>query len=125
VKPRVLVVEDNPANLELAVVLLRAGGFEVATARDGPAGLAEAARNPPDLVLLDLQMPGMDGFEVLRRLRQDGRAARVPVVAVTALAMVGDREAILAAGFDGYVAKPLEPERFSEEVRAFLQEGRR
>ena len=114
------MIEDNPTNLDLVLYLLRSARHEPRTARDGAAGLAEAGLHPPALVLLDLQMPGMDGYEVLRRLRADPALRKVPVVAVTALAMVGDRERILAAGFDGYIPKPIDPEAFLAQVAAFL-----
>jgi CheY-like chemotaxis protein len=120
VPDRILVIEDNPTNLDLVLYLLRAAGHEPRTARDGASGLDEARLHRPALVLLDLQMPGMDGFEVLRRLRADPALASVPVVAVTALAMVGDRERILAAGFDGYIPKPIVPEAFLAQVASFL-----
>src|SRR4051812_38643663 len=96
---RIPVVEDNPNNLDLVVFLLQAFGHEPLVARDGEEGLATARRERVDLVLLDLQLPKIDGYEVLRRLRADP-AWKTPILAVTALAMVGDRERILAAGFD-------------------------
>jgi two-component system cell cycle response regulator len=116
---RILVVEDNPNNLELMDFLLGAFGHRALLAHDGEEGLEIARRQPVDLVLVDLQMPRMDGFELLRRLRAEP-GWRAPLIAVTALAMVGDREKILAAGFDGYVAKPIAPETFVAEVERFL-----
>src|SRR5438445_117978 len=104
---RILVVEDNPANLELMTYLLKAFGHSPTVAHDGVDGLEAAQREQPDLILLDVQMPRMDGYEVARRLKRDPVLRAVPVVAVTALAMVGDRDRVLASGFDGYIAKPI------------------
>jgi CheY-like chemotaxis protein len=117
---RILVIEDNPSNMALMVYLLKAFGHMTDEAEGGEAGLAAARREPPDLVLCDLQMPGMDGFEVARQLKADPALCAVPVVAVTAYAMVGDREKVLAAGFNGYITKPISPERFVEQVETFL-----
>jgi len=118
---RILVIEDNPANLELMRYVLGAFGHTVATATDGEEGLVAARRDPPDLIVCDLQLPGIDGFEVVRRLKADPAFARVPLIAVTAFAMVGDRERVLAAGFDGYIAKPIEPQNFIDRIGAFLR----
>ena len=118
---RVLVIEDNPENLELMTYLLRAFGHAVVTATDGAAGMAAAAREAPDLVVCDLHLPGVDGYEVARRLKADPELAAIPRVAVTALAMAGDRERGLAAGFDGYLTKPIDAERFVEQVEGFLR----
>jgi two-component system cell cycle response regulator len=116
------VIEDNGDSLALMSYLLTAFGYEVRTAREGAAGLAEAARERPDLIVCDLHMPGVDGFEVARRLKLSAELRRVPLVAVTALAMVGDRDKVLSAGFDGYVSKPIDPERFVPQLEAFLSE---
>jgi len=117
---RILLVEDNPANVELIEYLLRAFHHTVVSARDSEAALALAMASPPDLILLDIQLRGPSGFDVLRSLRAQPTLASVPVVAVTAFAMVGDRERILAAGFDGYLTKPIEPETFVADVERFL-----
>lgn len=122
---RILVVEDNAANLSLMEYLLRAYGHTVSTATNGEQGLAMARRDPPDVILMDLQMPGMDGFEAAQHLKGDPLLQRIPLVAVTALAMVGDREKILTAGFDGYLAKPIEPETFVGQVERFHTESSR
>lgn len=119
----ILVIEDNPANLELISYLLKAYGFDPAVARDGEEGLEAAARTRPDLVLCDVQLPRIDGLEVVRRLKNEMGLTQVPVVAVTALAMVGDRERLLAAGFDGYIGKPIEPRNFIAQVQSFLGGG--
>ena len=118
--PRILLIEDNRANMDLARYLLEAYGFEVEEALDGETGVSKALAQHPDLVICDLQLPGIDGFEVLRALRAQASFAKVPVVAVTAYAMVGDRDRILAAGFDGYIAKPIDPRRFVGQIAAFL-----
>ncbi|NRF71099.1 response regulator [Aquincola sp. S2] len=117
---RILVIEDNPENLDLMVYLLRAFGHEPLAAQSGEEGLLLAQRERPDLVLCDIHMPRLDGFGVLQRLRADPALARVRCVAVTALAMLGDRAKVLAAGFDDYLSKPIEPERFVGQVETFL-----
>lgn len=119
---RILIIEDNPANLELMTYLLRAYKYQVLSAADGEAGLAAAQQQLPDVVVCDLQLPKLDGFEVLKRLKAEPRTTAIPVVAVTAYAMVGDRERVLAAGFDGYLAKPIEPETFVSQIERFLKE---
>jgi two-component system cell cycle response regulator len=117
---RILIIEDNEANLELMSYLLRAFGHSVVAARDGVLGLEMARGGEADLVLCDIQLPGIGGREIASRLRADAAFDRLPLVAVTALAMVGDRETMLAAGFDGYIAKPIAPESFVPQVEAFL-----
>ena len=119
-KPRVLLVEDNAANLELVRYLLEAHGFECEAATNGARALQAARERTPAIVLCDLQMPDMDGFEVLRTIRDMPTMNGVPVIAVTAYAMVGDKERVLSAGFDGYIAKPIDPARFAGQVAAFL-----
>jgi two-component system cell cycle response regulator len=122
---RILVIEDNPANLELMRYVLGAFGHTVIAAIDGEEGIAAARREHPDLVVCDLQLPGIDGFEVVRRLNADPAFARVPLIAVTAYAMVGDRERVLAAGFDDYIAKPIEPQNFVDRIDGFLRSEKR
>lgn len=117
---RILVIEDNPINLELMTYLLRAWGHETISATDGQAGLEAARSDPPDLVVCDIQMPGLDGYEVARALKADAALSRVPLLAVTAFAMVGDHDRALRAGFDGHFAKPIEPEQFMAELGRFL-----
>ncbi|WP_306393886.1 response regulator [Telluria beijingensis] len=117
---RILIIEDNPANIELMSFLLGAYGHTPLSAADGPRGVAAARSERPDLVACDVNLPGMDGFAVLAALKADPLLAGVPVLAVTALAMAGDREKVLAAGFDGYISKPIEPESFVAELEAFL-----
>lgn len=117
---RILVIEDNVPNLELMCYLLRAHGYTVLEARNGQEGVEAALRERPALVICDLQLPIADGFSVMRKLRAAPEFGPVPFIAVTAFAMVGDREKVLAAGFDGYISKPITPETFSEEVGQFL-----
>src|SRR2546428_8421276 len=117
---RILVIEDNPANLELMTYLLRAHSYEPLCASNGEKGLALAQSTHPDIVVCDIQLPNMDGFEVVRRLKSDPATRSIPVVAVTAFAMVGDRDRALAAGFDGYIGKPIVPETFVPQVEQFL-----
>lgn len=117
---RVLVVEDTPENLLLMSYLLKAFGHEVSVATDGRQGVAMAEQTSPDVVVMDLQMPVMDGFQAALQLRSDPSTRSLPLIAVTASAMVGDREKILSAGFDGYIAKPIDPESFVAEVEGYL-----
>jgi two-component system cell cycle response regulator DivK len=104
---RILVVEDNPLNLKLVRDVLGAAGYDVVSAATGEEGLEVAAEKPPALVLMDLQLPGIDGIETMRRLRRDHLAPEVPVIAVTASAMTEDQERVRSAGFDDYVEKPI------------------
>jgi len=120
---RVLVVEDNPRNLKLVRDVLTHYGFEVVEATSGEQGLSLAAQVAPDLVLMDLQLPGIDGAEALRRLREAESTRSVPVVAVTAFAMDDDRERALACGFDGYLEKPISVRALPEQLAAFLPAG--
>lgn len=117
---RILIIEDNPANIELMSFLLSAYGHAPLSAADGPRGVAAARSERPDLIACDVNLPGMDGFAVLAELKGEPALAGVPILAVTALAMTGDREKVLAAGFDGYISKPIEPESFVAELEAFL-----
>ena len=117
---RILVVEDNPANLSLMQYLLQAFGYSVLVARDGAEGVDITHRDRPDLILMDVQMPRMGGIDAARQIRALDAVRRVPIVAVTAFAMVGDRERVLAEGFDGYVSKPINPQTFVTDVEAFI-----
>ncbi|MDD5642925.1 MAG: response regulator [Syntrophales bacterium] len=118
---RILVIEDNPANLELLTLLLEAFGYVILAASGGAEGIEVVRREKLDLIICDVQMPGVDGYEVARRLKKDPMLHRIPLVAVTALAMVGDREKVLAAGFDGYIDKPIVPEKFVKQIQAFME----
>jgi two-component system cell cycle response regulator len=117
---RVLVVEDNPASLDLMVYLLKAFGHTPLSARDGIEGIAAARRERPDLILCDIQLPGADGVEVCRQLKQDPGLEKIPLVAITAYAMVGDRERMLGEGFNGYLSKPINPETFIADMAPYL-----
>jgi two-component system cell cycle response regulator DivK len=116
----VLVVEDNPANLALAIFLLQSAGHTVLTAADAEAGLTLARDEQPHLILMDIQLPGMDGLEATATLKQDDATRAIPVIALTALAMKGDEERIRAAGCDGYIAKPLAYRDFLAIIAAHL-----
>ena len=119
----ILVVEDNERNLKLLRDVLEYAGFDVRAARTAEDGISLAVSEPPDLVLMDLQLPGIDGLEALRRLRASPRTAGIPVVAVTAQAMKHDRERALEAGFNGYIEKPISVRAFPDQVRSFLSDG--
>jgi len=120
VTARILVVEDNALNLKLVRDVLGAAGFDVVSATTGEEGLRMAAELPPDLVLMDLQLPGIDGAETMRRLRRDSLDPSIPVVAVTASAMPEDRARAELAGFDAYVEKPISIRNLVRQVRSFL-----
>lgn len=117
---RILVIEDNPINLELMTYILRAWGHEPVEAHDGETGVTQALRDRPALIVCDIQLPGIDGYEVARRLKAEPALAGVPLIAVTAYAMVGDRERALRAGFDGHFAKPIDPAALMVELSRFL-----
>lgn len=117
---RILIIEDNPTNLELMNYLLNAFGHDTVVARDGQEGLEAAEHESPDLIICDVELPKLSGIEVARRLKCDSTLCWIPLVAVTAFAMVGDRTRVLAAGFDGYISKPIAPDRFVGQVEAFL-----
>ena len=120
---RILVIEDHPANLQLMTYLLQAHGFECPTATDGAAGIEAATRARPQLIVCDIQLPVFDGFEVLRRLRSEADLRAIPVVAVTAFARAEDERRIRAAGFDGYLTKPIDPPTFIQSLRQILDRG--
>ena len=117
---RVLVVEDNPTNMTLAIFLLESAGHTVLSATDAEAGLTLARVERPNLILMDIQLPGMDGLEATAQLKQDAATHAIPVIALTALAMKGDEERIRAAGCDGYIAKPMRYQEFLATVAAQL-----
>ncbi len=118
---RVLIVEDNSANLELMRYILSASGHTVIAAVNGQSGLEAARLERPDVIICDVQLPEMDGYEVARWLKSDPQLRKVPLIAVTALAMVGDRDRLLASGFDGYLAKPIDPQTFVPQIEVFLR----
>lgn len=116
----ILVVEDNEQNLELVEFLLEEAGLKVRKARDAGEARAELAAGRPDLVLMDMQLPGTDGLALVAEIRRDPAFARLPILALTAHAMRGDRERFIAGGCDGYIAKPINVASFVDEVRAAL-----
>jgi two-component system, cell cycle response regulator DivK len=124
-KPTVLLIEDNEQNRYLATFLLEKRGFTVVTAGDGPSGIALARTLRPTLILLDIQLPLMDGYTVARELRSQPDLRDIPIIAVTSYAMVGDREKALAAGCNGYIEKPINPDTFVAEIERFLPPGDR
>jgi CheY-like chemotaxis protein len=119
---RILVIEDNPTNLALMTYLLKAFGHTPLAAHDGEQGVEMALRMNPDLILCDLALPKLDGYGVARRLKAEPSLKGVPLIAVTASAMVGDRDKVITMGFDGYISKPITPETFVGEVESYLQE---
>ena len=123
---KILVVDDDARNLRLAITALeQAAGHEVLSAEGGAEGIEAALGHAPDLVLMDVQMPGMDGVSALRRLRSEPRTAALKVIALTAFAMKGDAEGLLAEGFDGYLGKPIRYKEFLGEVERLLGAGLR
>ncbi len=119
-RPKILVIEDNERNLYLVTFILEKHGYEVVPARDGREGIKLAGQVKPALIILDIQLPVMDGYAVARALRSNPALDDVPIVAVTSYAMVGDRERVLAAGCTGYIEKPINPETFMTEVEQHL-----
>lgn len=122
---RILYVEDNPQNMRLVRKMLKLGGYEMIEAVDGLTGVAVAARELPDLILMDINLPDIDGLEATARLKADPRLAGIPVIALTANAMHGDRERFMSAGCDGYLAKPVTKNELLNTVNHFLTEATR
>lgn len=119
-RARVLIIEDNEQNLYLTTFILERHGYAVTSAREGHEGIKSAIATQPDLILLDIQLPKMDGYQVARTLRNHPELAGIPIIAVTSYAMVGDRERVLAAGCTGYIEKPINPDTFVDQVAAHL-----
>lgn len=119
-KGNILVIEDNEQNLYLVRFILEKSGYRVHAAMDGQAGIDLADALKPDLILLDIQLPVMDGYDVARNLRSNPQISSIPIVAVTSHAMVGDRDKAMAAGCNGYIEKPINPETFMSEVELHL-----
>jgi CheY-like chemotaxis protein len=117
---RILYIEDNESNLYLVTFLLQTRGHSVVQARDGAEGLALALAERPDLILLDIQLPDLDGYETARLLRSEPASASTPIIALTSYAMAGDREKALAAGCTGYIEKPINPDTFIATIERFL-----
>jgi len=120
---RILVIEDNEQNMYLTTFLLENSGYEVVQAWNGREGLAVAEKEKPSLILLDIQLPEMNGYTVAQEIRANDTLQDVPVVAVTSYAMVGDRERIMEAGCTGYIEKPINPETFVAEIEKYLPAG--
>lgn len=119
-KENILVIEDNEQNLYLVKFILEKNGYQVHVATDGQAGIEAANQLKPDLILLDIQLPVMDGYAVAQNLRANPSTAKIPIVAVTSHAMVGDRDKALPSGCNGYIEKPINPETFMSEVELHL-----
>lgn len=117
---KILIIEDNEQNLYLETFILQKNGHEIIQARNGETGIAIAAQILPDLILLDIQLPGMDGYTVAEQLRKNPTIANRPIIAVTSYALPGDRERILEAGCTSYIEKPINPDTFHMEVTQFL-----
>jgi CheY-like chemotaxis protein len=115
-KNKILIIEDNDQNLYLVTFILENNNFEVFTAQEGKIGIEIAVNTKPDLILLDIQLPGMDGYTVARTLRLNPDLKKIPIIAVTSYAMPGDREAALEAGCNGYIEKPIDPDTFIEKI---------
>ncbi len=119
-----LIIEDNEQNFYMMRFLLEKNGFRVIGATNGREGIEKALRHKPQAILLDIQLPEMDGYAVAAELKEHGELEDVPIVAVTSYAMMGDRERILAAGATGYIEKPIDPETFVAEISSYLQKNR-
>ncbi len=121
----VLVIEDNQLNMELTSDILEVAGFQVLKAERADKGIAIAVAQQPDIILIDIALPGVDGLEATKRLKQDPRTTRIPIVALTASAMRGDDDKARLAGCCGYIAKPIDTRRFAKTVAAFIEKERR
>ncbi len=121
----VLLIEDNEQNRYLTTFLLEKAGYRVVAAEDGPKGIELARSFVPDFILLDIQLPTMDGYAVARALKSDPRLSAIPIVAVTSYAMAGDRQRVLASGAQGYIEKPINPDTFVSEIEPFLDQSAR
>ncbi len=119
----IVVAEDDPSSRELVCEILEAQGYQVVATGNGPDALDQIRKLIPDLVLMDIQMPGAGGLSVIQQIREDRRIAKVPVVAVTAHAMAGDRERILSSGFDSYISKPVDAALLRQQVKELLAAG--
>lgn len=120
---KVLVIEDNENNMELISFMLKSGGFDVLQAFRGQDGIELALSNKPDLILLDIQLPDIDGTIVLNKLRGNAATKKIPVIAVTSYAMTGDSKKLLDAGCDGYIEKPIDPDHFIKQIESVLTES--
>ena len=120
---RVLIVDDNPTNLKLIAYLVRAKGYEVETASDAEAAIGAVRANPPHLILMDLQLPGIDGLELTRRFKADPSTKDITIIAVTAYAMKGDEAKAYEAGCDGYVTKPIDTRALPELIARHIKQS--
>jgi CheY-like chemotaxis protein len=117
---KILVVEDNENNRYMMKFLLEENGYQVIEAKDGVEGVKMAVIEKPDLILMDIQLPLLDGYKATKQIKANKKTCNIPIIAVTSYAMVGDREKILKAGCNGYIEKPINPEIFIEEVKQYL-----
>lgn len=117
---KILIIEDNEKNLKLFSVIIKSLGYEILTAMNGEEGVKMAKENAPDLILMDIQMPVMDGITALNMLRADERTRNIPVIALTSYAMAGDKEKFLGFGFSDYISKPIEVNKFSDVIKSIL-----
>ncbi|PJF22948.1 MAG: response regulator [Phototrophicales bacterium] len=118
---KILYIEDNPQNMRLIRKIVTSAGYEMIEAMDGKSGLAATMRENPDLILMDINLPDIDGTEVTARIKSDPQVAHIPIIALTANAMIGDREAYLSAGCDGYLAKPVSRTELLNTLAHFLE----
>ena len=123
-KANILIIEDNEQNLYLITFILESRGHTIIPAMDGESGIRIAGEIKPDIILLDIQLPGLDGYEVAKRLRNNPDLKNIPIVAVTSYAMVGDKEKALESGCTGYIEKPINPDTFPVEVENFLKNSK-
>ncbi|ATQ79229.1 two-component system response regulator (plasmid) [Massilia violaceinigra] len=117
---RVLLIDDNEINMDLMIFVMNVWGFLVIPALNGPAGLAISKSEIPDLIICDIQMPHLDGFQIVQTLKSDPQYSSIPIIALTAMAMMGDKENLLAAGFDSYLSKPVEIDELKGALRKLL-----
>lgn len=124
-KARILIVEDNPQNMRLFEMVIGIKGYTLLTATDGEEALKTAIREHPDLIIMDIQLPGMDGLEVTRKLRENSAFSRIPIIAVTAYAMSGDKEKAIAAGCNAYMTKPFNIHELYGMITEMLLKGKK
>lgn len=123
-RTKILYIEDNDQNFYLVHFILNSSGYDVSRGRDGKEGIEMATSMVPDLILLDIQLPVMDGYTIARELRKLPSMSAVPIVALTSYAMAGDREKAMAAGCTGYIEKPIDPKTFIEQITRYMPDGR-
>ena len=118
---KILIIEDNPNNLYLIRFILNKHGFEITEATTGEEGIVKAVSEKPDVILMDIQLPGIDGFEATRRIREIKNLSEIPIIALTSYAMTGDREKALSLGCTGYIEKPIDPDKIISQITEFLK----